>query len=49
MRMPVTPGLDDGTHVEILSGLRGDEDVVKAGAASLVDGQPLAATAPDAR
>ena len=34
VRKPVTPGLDDGSQVEILSGLQGDEAIVKAGATS---------------
>ena len=38
---PVTTGLNDGTHVEILSGLEGDETIVKAAAASLIDGQAV--------
>jgi RND family efflux transporter MFP subunit len=38
-RKPVVSGLEDGTRVEIRSGLQGDENVVKANASSLVDGQ----------
>ena len=47
VRKPVTPGLDDGTQAEILSGLQGDEVIVKAAAASLVDGQPLTVIEPE--
>jgi HlyD family secretion protein len=39
IREPVTVGLDDGTRAEILSGLSGEEQIVKAYASSLVDGQ----------
>ena len=39
VRKPVKVGLDDGTRAEILSGLSGDDEVVKANASSLVDGQ----------
>ena len=39
VRKPVTVGLDDGTRAEILSGLNGDDQIVKAFASSLVDGQ----------
>jgi len=38
LRKPVTVGLDDGTRAEIISGLSGDENVVKAYASSLADG-----------
>ena len=41
VRKPVTPGLEDSSRAEILSGLQGDEAVVKANAASLVDGQAV--------
>lgn len=41
-RRPVTLGLDDGARVEIISGLNGDEAVVKTNAASLEDGQAVA-------
>ena len=47
MRKTVTPGLDDGTHAEILSGLQGGELIVKALATSLTDGQPVTATEPE--
>jgi len=43
-RRPIEVGLGDAASTEVVSGLRGDEDVVKAGIASLVDGQPIAAT-----
>ena len=39
VRKPVTVGLDDGTLAEILTGLNGDEQIVKTYASSLVDGQ----------
>jgi RND family efflux transporter MFP subunit len=42
-RRPIAIGLNDGTRVEILSGLEGDEAAVKANAASLADGQPVEA------
>jgi multidrug efflux pump subunit AcrA (membrane-fusion protein) len=48
VRKPVTLGLEDGTRAEILSGLRGDEMVVKAYAASLADGQTVEVIAPEA-
>jgi RND family efflux transporter MFP subunit len=47
LRKPVAPGLDDGTLVEILSGLQGNEVIVKAAAASLVDGQPVTVIEPE--
>jgi HlyD family secretion protein len=46
-RKPVAPGLDDGTRVEIRSGLQGDESIVKAYAASLADGQPVSPIEPE--
>jgi hypothetical protein len=45
-RKAVTIGLEDGTLAEILSGLKGDELIVKAAAAALVEGQPLAVIEP---
>ncbi|MFI5458509.1 MAG: efflux RND transporter periplasmic adaptor subunit [Isosphaerales bacterium] len=48
VRQPVAVGLEDGTRAEILSGLEGKEAVVKAYAASLVEGQPLAVLEPEA-
>jgi len=42
VRKRVSVGLEDGTRAEILSGLAGNEAVVKAYAGSLVEGQPLA-------
>jgi HlyD family secretion protein len=41
VRKPVTLGLDDGIRAEIVTGLKGNEAVVKAYAASLTDGQPV--------
>ena len=40
-RRPIATGLDDGTNVEVLSGLSGGESVVKANAGSLADGQAV--------
>jgi HlyD family secretion protein len=54
-RRPIALGLNDGTRAEVVSGLAGGEDVVKAGAASLADGQtvrviePAAPSAPGAK
>jgi RND family efflux transporter MFP subunit len=47
VRRPVAVGLSDGTKAEILSGLRGDEAIVKAYASSLADGQSVAVIAPE--
>jgi len=47
VRKTVTPGLDDGTHAEILSGLQGDDVIVKAFATSLTHGQPVTVTEPE--
>jgi hypothetical protein len=38
----------DGARAEILSGLRGDETIVTAYAASLAEGQPVALIEADA-
>jgi HlyD family secretion protein len=46
VRKPVTLGLDDGTQAEILSGLQGNEAIVKAFASSLTDGQAVAVSEP---
>jgi len=40
-RRSVEIGLNDGTLAEVVSGLRSEDEVVKANAASLVDGQPV--------
>jgi len=48
VRKPVAVGLEDGTRAEILSGLEGNEAVVKAYAASFAEGQPLAVIEPEA-
>ena len=47
VRKPVVVGLDDGTRAEILSGLQGNEAIVKAYASSLVDGQSVAVIEPE--
>ena len=47
VRKPVVVGLDDGTRAEILSGLQGDEAIVKAYASSLADGQAVAVIEPE--
>jgi RND family efflux transporter MFP subunit len=44
-RRAVTTGLDDGTRIEIASGLGGDELVVKTGGAALSEGQAVEAAA----
>jgi len=46
MRKPVAVGLDDGTRVEILSGLQENQAVVKANAASLANEQPVEVVQP---
>ncbi len=43
-RRSIVLGLNDGTRAEVVSGLAGDEAVVKANAASLADGQPVQVT-----
>lgn len=40
-RKPITIGLSDGTSVEVVSGLDGSEEVVKANAGSLTEGQAV--------
>jgi RND family efflux transporter MFP subunit len=47
-RRPVVVGLNDAASVEISSGLRGDESVVKAFASSLTDGQAVTVVVPEA-
>ena len=47
VRKPVVVGLDDGTRAEILSGLQGNEAIVKAYASSLADGQSVAVIEPE--
>ena len=47
VRRTVTPGLDDGTHAEILSGLQGGEVIVRSFATWLTDGQPITGTEPE--
>jgi RND family efflux transporter MFP subunit len=41
VRRPIEIGLSDGTRTEVVSGLKPGEEVVKANAASLADGQPV--------
>jgi multidrug efflux pump subunit AcrA (membrane-fusion protein) len=43
-RVSITTGLDDGVWVEVVSGLKGDEEVVLVGKAALTDGQPVQAS-----
>jgi RND family efflux transporter MFP subunit len=40
-RLPIEQGLNDGTRVEVRSGLKGDEVVVKGNVAALADGQAV--------
>jgi RND family efflux transporter MFP subunit len=47
VRRPIAVGLSDGTRTEVVSGLDGSEPVVKANAASLADGQPVAVIQPE--
>jgi HlyD family secretion protein len=46
-RVPLTLGLDDGMRTEVVSGLAGGESIVKAGAASLTDGQSVEVIQPE--
>ena len=41
VRRTIKTGLNDGARTEVISGLEGSEFVVKTGAASLVDDQPV--------
>jgi RND family efflux transporter MFP subunit len=49
VRRPIETGLNDGARTEVTSGLEGSEVVVKAGAASLVEGQPVEVAKPEAQ
>ncbi len=49
VRKPVTIGLNDGTNVEVLSGLEGTEEIVKANAAALSDGQAVQVQSPSGK
>ena len=40
-RKPIALGLGDGAWTEVVSGLKGDELVVKANAANLLEGQAV--------
>ncbi|HEY2154036.1 MAG TPA: efflux RND transporter periplasmic adaptor subunit [Isosphaeraceae bacterium] len=46
-RKPIETGLSDGARTEVLSGLDGDEAVVKANAASLLGGQAVKVVEPE--
>jgi RND family efflux transporter MFP subunit len=48
VRKLIETGLGDGTRTEVTAGLQGTEEVVKAGAASLVEGQTVEAVKPAA-
>jgi HlyD family secretion protein len=45
-RMPLQVGLSEGPRVEVLSGLKGDEAVVKANPAALTEGQAVESIEP---
>ena len=45
-RRPVAVGLSDGTWVEILSGLNGDDLVARANVGTLADGQAVEVVKP---
>jgi RND family efflux transporter MFP subunit len=47
VRRSIGTGLSDGLRVEVTSGLEGTEQVVKASAASLVEGQPIEVAKPE--
>jgi RND family efflux transporter MFP subunit len=49
VRRPIETGLSDGTRTEVTSGLQGGEEVVKASAASIIDGQPVEVAKPEAQ
>jgi hypothetical protein len=46
VRRPIETGLDDGKHVEILSGLQPDDNVVSTNPASLQEGQSVQLSQP---
>ena len=46
VRLPIEVGLSDGNRAEILSGLAGDEVVIKTNSSSLAEGQPVLSTEP---
>jgi RND family efflux transporter MFP subunit len=46
VKLPIELGLSDGTRAEILSGLNGDETVVKTYSPSLAEGQPVLSMEP---
>jgi RND family efflux transporter MFP subunit len=48
VRRPIRVGLRDGTRTEVVSGLNGNETVVKANPASLTGGQEVAVIQPEA-
>lgn len=43
-RVEVKVGMDDGVWVEVLDGLKGDEDVIVVGKDTVTDGQPVEAS-----
>ena len=49
VRQKIQPGLADATLLEIVAGLEGTEDVVKANVSSLVDGQTVEIAQPPAK
>ena len=49
VRKPIGTGLSDGTRTEVTSGLEGGEEVIKASAASIVEGQSLKVVTPEAQ
>jgi hypothetical protein len=49
VRKRIGTGLSDGTRTEVTSGLQASEEVVKAGAASIVEGQAVEIARPAAQ
>ena len=49
VRRAIETGLSDGTRTEVTSGLEGSYEVVKASAASIVEGQPVEAIKPESQ
>lgn len=46
-RVPIKTGIDDGSWVEVVEGLTGDEAIVVVGKSGLQDGQPVIASSYD--